>query len=60
MTLLDEEMRAVKMTREFLLELMRPSGPWKKIGEIRAQAGRLLRHYPWNGRVDELYEKETK
>jgi hypothetical protein len=54
MTLPEESDRAVAATREFLVRL---SSPYVENGikgvrrEVRAEASRLLRHYPysWNG-----------
>ncbi len=57
MTLLIEEARALKKTRQFLLTLgtdtrWRPG--WR---ELREAALRLLRHYPADFRVDEVWPK---
>ena len=54
MTLPEQADRAVHQTREFLLRLASPYGEGAIKGirrEIRAEALRLLRHYPysWNG-----------
>jgi hypothetical protein len=51
MSLPDEKARAVRYTREWLFKLLdRKYQP--KISEVRAQACRLLRHYPWGHDLD--------
>ena len=54
MTLPEQSDRAVSQTREFLVRLASPYGEGAIKGirrEVRAEASRLLRHYPyaWNG-----------
>jgi hypothetical protein len=54
MTLPEQSDRAVAQTREFLVRLASPYGEGAIKGirrEVRAEASRLLRHYPlsWNG-----------
>jgi hypothetical protein len=46
MTLPDERYRAVKMTREFLQDLMNSTKTPRVPSIIRSQARGLLRHYP--------------
>jgi hypothetical protein len=59
MTLPEQSDRAVAQTREFLVRLASPYGDDGIKGirrEVRAEASRLLRHYPlsWNGDCPEL------
>lgn len=56
MTVPSEEVNSVELTREFLWELSRPRGSWKRWSEVRTRALQLLRHYPWRGRVGKVYE----
>jgi hypothetical protein len=60
MTLPYEEKLAINNTREFLKDLA-----GQKLGEIRhnprevrEKARRLLRHYPWEHRVEKLFGGE--
>lgn len=46
MTLPDERYRAVKMARDFLLELTNPKKTPGVPSIIRSQASSILRHYP--------------
>jgi hypothetical protein len=46
MTLPDERYRAVKMARQFLLDLCSPEKTPKVPAIIRSQARGILRHYP--------------
>jgi hypothetical protein len=46
MTLPDERYRAVMQTMQFLADLSTPSGYKRVPKEVRAEARRLLRHYP--------------
>jgi hypothetical protein len=55
MTLPEQSDRAVAQTREFLVRLASPYGEGAIKGirrEVRAEASRLLRHYPLSGNGD--------
>lgn len=56
MTLPDERYRAVKMAREFLLELTNPSKTPGVPKIIRSQASGILRHYPSNWDMERACE----
>lgn len=56
MTLPDERRRAVKLTRQWLVELLDSRGSWKRLRDIRRVALALLKHYPTDFEVDELFD----
>ncbi len=57
MTLPDERYRAVRATREFLVDLLDPKKTPKVPRAIRDRAGRCLRHYPWEMYMEIAAEK---
>jgi hypothetical protein len=57
MTLPDERYRAVRMARQFLLELCSPEKTPKVPAIIRNQARGILRHYPSDYEMDRASEK---
>jgi hypothetical protein len=57
MTLPDERYRAVRMARQFLLELCSPEKTPKVPAIIRNQAKGILRHYPSDYEMDRASEK---
>ena len=52
MTLPDERYRAVKMAKQFLLDLTSPEKTPKVPSVIRSQARGILRHYPSDWDMD--------
>lgn len=58
MTLPFEEKRAINYTRKFLEDLMNPKVTPRVPKDIRERAGALLRHYPYEYRVDEIMPEE--
>lgn len=56
MTIQVERSRAVNYTRDFLLSLLDPKKTPRVPGEIRQQAGRCLRHYPWPSEMERTAE----
>lgn len=48
MTTKDESLRAIRYTREFLWALADPKKTKRIPKEIRKQALRCLRHFPWD------------
>ena len=57
MTLPDERYNSLLRTRDFLVELQNPRGDWKKITDIRKEASRCLRHYPWDMHLADLADE---
>jgi hypothetical protein len=57
MTLPDERYRAVRMARQFLLDLCSPEKTPKVPAIIRNQARGILRHYPSDYEMDRVSEK---
>ena len=57
MTLPDERYRAIRQTRQFLIDLMDRTVTPKVPRAIRAEAYRMLRHYPSDYDLDRLAEK---
>ena len=55
MTLPDEERKALRYTRDFLSDLMNRRITPGVSKDIRERAAACLRHYPWPGRIRELY-----
>ena len=55
MTLPNEEMRALLTAREFLFSLLDPKRSPRVPSDIRRQALDLLRHYPYQHRIEDLY-----
>lgn len=58
MTLPFEEKRAINYTRKFLQDLTNPKTTPRVPKDIRERAGSLLRHYPYEYRVDEIMTEE--
>lgn len=58
MTLPFEEKRAINYTRKFLLDLTDPRETPRVPKDIRERAKSLLRHYPYEYRVDEIMPEE--
>ena len=56
MTLPDERYRAVKMAREFLVELTHPKKTPGVPSVIRSQASSILRHYPSTWDMEKVCE----
>jgi len=54
MTLPYERVNAVINTRKFLLTLLFPSLTPRVPRDIRMEARRLLKHYPWDGEAQAL------
>jgi hypothetical protein len=57
MTLPDERYRAIQQTRQFLSDLLDRTIYPRVPREVRAEARRLLKHYPFNFDLDRLSEK---
>ena len=57
MTLPDERYRAIRQTRQFLIDLQDRTAYPKIPREVRAEAYRLLRHYPSDYDLDRLAMK---
>ena len=57
MTLPYEEKWAINNTRKFLRELLTKKGRITKLW-LRTEAGRLLKHYPMEHRVDSYFKDE--
>ena len=57
MTLPYEEKLALTNTRDFLRELLSKKGRITKLW-LRTEAGRLLKHYPMEHRVDDYFKDE--
>ena len=57
MTLPDERYRAIRQTRQFLLDLRDPSVFPRVPRAVRTEAHRLLRHYPGDYDLERLAEK---
>ena len=57
MTLPDERYRALRQTRQFLIDLMDRTVTPKVPRSVRAEAYRMLRHYPSDYDLDRLAEK---
>ena len=57
MTLPYEEKYAVNNTREFLRSILAMKGR-VRLTELRKQAGRLLKHYPMEYRVEKLWGQD--
>jgi len=62
MTLPREELNSLKNTRDFLRMLINSNlGTIRKDARgIREHAGRLLRHYPWDMHLEDMYKKRIK
>ena len=60
MTLPCEEKRALKNAYQFLCDLLTAKETPKVPKRIRQMASRILKHYPVNYRIDELYETGEK
>jgi len=56
-TLPDERYKALIRTRDFLVELQNSRGSFKNITEIRKEATRCLKHYPWDMYIEDLAEQ---
>ena len=57
MTLPDERYRAIRQTRQFLLDLQDRTVYPRVPRAVRAEAYRLLRHYPGEHDLDRLSER---
>jgi hypothetical protein len=57
MTLPDERYRAMRQTRQFLQDLQDPTMYFRVPRMVRAEAYRLLRHYPTEYDLERLAEK---
>ena len=57
MTLPDERYRAIRQTRQFLMDLLDRTTYTRVPREVRAEASRLLKHYPGDYDLDRLAEK---
>lgn len=57
MTLPDERYRAIRQTRQFLVDLMDPTTYPRIPRYVRTEAYRMLRHYPSDYDLDRLAEK---
>lgn len=57
MTLPDERTRALLNVKHFLLDLLDPKKTPRVPKEIRRQARYLLKHYPYDWDIDQLYKK---
>ena len=59
MTIPLEEKQTLKNTRDFLVQLiqLRITDIRSQASEIRGTAGRLLRHYPPEYRINQVYDK---
>jgi hypothetical protein len=57
MTLPDERYRAIRQTRQFLIDLQDRTVYPRVPRAVRAEAYRLLRHYPGDYDLDRLSEK---
>ena len=55
MTLPNEELNALTMSREFLRDLLDPKATPKVPMTIRAQASRCLRHFPYQVDLERAY-----
>ena len=60
MTRPNEELNSLKWTRDFLASLIDPKRTPRVPGYIREEARRLLKHYPYQVRMEELYEKDLR
>ena len=58
MTLPFEEKRAINYTRKFLEDLTSPKVTPRVPKDIRERAGALLRHYPYEYRVNEIMPED--
>lgn len=56
MTVPAEEERAINLAREFLYRLTSPKDTPRVPKAVRDEAFRVLKHYPWEGRVTQLYD----
>ena len=63
MTTLDEELRSLKMTEDFLLALANRSahyagGPFERVPKrVKLCAAMLLRHFPTKGRIGRCWAR---
>ena len=64
MTLPFEEKRSLKYAREFLFDLLDPQKTPKTPKKIRQRASLVVHHFPYDHRIDELFnlaeQKERK
>ncbi|MBD3261040.1 MAG: hypothetical protein GF334_05060 [Candidatus Altiarchaeales archaeon] len=62
MTLPDEELNALKRTRELLRFLLQSNLTTirKEARSIKERAGRCLKHYPWDLYLDKMWEGRIK
>jgi hypothetical protein len=56
-TLPDERYRAIRNTRQFLIDLLDRTTYPRVPREVRAEASRLLKHYPGDYDLERLAEK---
>lgn len=56
MTTVDEQRRSLKVTRVWLSEIMNPRLHWKRLRDIRRAARVLLKHYPSDDVVDQIFD----
>lgn len=57
MTVPSEEIRTLQYTRQFLFRLLQPRLTPRIPQAIREEARQLLKHYPADFRVAEIYQK---
>jgi len=55
MTIPLEELYALRNTRQFLLDLIDPQKTPKIQVRVRKQAGALLKHYPFDFRLEDVW-----
>ena len=60
MTLPSEEKWSLEHTRNFLRDLLDPKKTPRVPLKIRKEAGRCLKHYPFQFHIDDMYEKRIK
>ena len=60
MTIPAEERWTLHRVHDFLLELTRPCVTPRVPQSVREEAGRLLRHYPMQHRIDDMYRDDPK
>ena len=57
MTMPNEEANSLNWTREFLLALLDPKRTPRVPKRIRQEARRLVKHYPFPMKIEELYSQ---
>ena len=60
MTLPDEEYYSLVAVKQFLYDLMNPAHTPNVPTEIRDRARRVIKHFPMQNRLNELYKEHIK